>query len=746
MADLDTDSSSSGGWSNSGGEAEAPAAAAAEAAVAVAVATAAAESASSSSNADPEEALAVAAAAESEADSSEEDEGNPFDAIREGLDRLAGSEAERQFVADFVSSDAVALLCDLTEFLDTELQTFRLSDQFKASVAGLSELVAEAIESIDAERLSGEFQPDVSELTSLLSSMKLSSFLASMAEVAKGEYEPELGELPEDFFDEYSSGSEDSNSVDSSDRESFRVPSNSAAAASAASPLVAGGVNGDAPDTTRSRPSGKQVSYIGLPPEQPQPPPQQRHSSVQLRNPSGLGGASNSAYRHSNLVERQVSINKDPSEPLGFTVAREYVAQYDKQMIMVERVMMDGPIDREGVFQVGDLITEINEQPLESPEALQRMLRQLSGNVTFTVLTPAFKSVRSDHSTVYLRACFEYRPDFDTLLPTRDLGLRFVCGDILQVVNQEDPNYWQARLVGKPGKTKLIPSQQLEEKRKAFIPVRKDAQARQASAASCAPLAAGKQPGKGRVKKTIFSAETAAEFDRAEIWTYEEVVMCPPEPLTCLVLVGPPGIGRRTVKKWLCQRLPDRFAEVKPVSSNSRRRDGAAHASKEAMRKAIAAGEFLEYGDFQGELIGVRLADIEAVSRPRLQEDDGEEERLTAVVDCLCPSIKLLRSGRFKPYVVFMAAPAVEIQQVLQDKGRSQGVLSRTRTQEEMQRAVNKSIRMERLYRPLFDLAVLCDNLESVYQKIVTCVESVEANGRWLPASWVNDMEDQPTA
>ena len=49
----------------------------------------------------------------------------------------------------------------------------------------------------------------------------------------------------------------------------------------------------------------------------------------------------------------------------------------------------------------------------------------------------------------------------------------FQYGDILAVVNQDDPNWWQARLAEEEGseytQAKLIPSRELEEKRKAFV-------------------------------------------------------------------------------------------------------------------------------------------------------------------------------------------------------------------------------------------------------------------------------------
>ena len=39
----------------------------------------------------------------------------------------------------------------------------------------------------------------------------------------------------------------------------------------------------------------------------------------------------------------------------------------------------------------------------------------------------------------------------------------------MQVVNQSDPNWWQAKKVGWSGPAGLIPSQDLEERRKAFV-------------------------------------------------------------------------------------------------------------------------------------------------------------------------------------------------------------------------------------------------------------------------------------
>lgn len=44
---------------------------------------------------------------------------------------------------------------------------------------------------------------------------------------------------------------------------------------------------------------------------------------------------------------------------------------------------------------------------------------------------------------VYVRPYFDYNPANDNLIPCREAGMAFTKGDILQIVNREDPNWWQ---------------------------------------------------------------------------------------------------------------------------------------------------------------------------------------------------------------------------------------------------------------------------------------------------------------
>lgn len=98
-----------------------------------------------------------------------------------------------------------------------------------------------------------------------------------------------------------------------------------------------------------------------------------------------------------------------------------------------------------------------------------------------------------------MKCHFDYDPARDSLIPCKEAGLCFNAGDLLQIVNQDDANWWQvspgcprslsryggwgrcplaeAELCPCPfeachvggGSAGLIPSQLLEEKRKAFV-------------------------------------------------------------------------------------------------------------------------------------------------------------------------------------------------------------------------------------------------------------------------------------
>lgn len=47
---------------------------------------------------------------------------------------------------------------------------------------------------------------------------------------------------------------------------------------------------------------------------------------------------------------------------------------------------------------------------------------------------------------VFVKCHFDYDPARDSLIPCKEAGLRFNAGDLLQIVNQDDANWWQVSL------------------------------------------------------------------------------------------------------------------------------------------------------------------------------------------------------------------------------------------------------------------------------------------------------------
>lgn len=66
---------------------------------------------------------------------------------------------------------------------------------------------------------------------------------------------------------------------------------------------------------------------------------------------------------------------------------------------------------------------------------------------------------------VYMRSLFSYDPSSDGHHPCQEAGLKFDRGTVLQVVNQEDSDWWQAVREGeKRIRAGIIPSKTFRER------------------------------------------------------------------------------------------------------------------------------------------------------------------------------------------------------------------------------------------------------------------------------------------
>uniref|UniRef100_A0A9J7YVT0 Protein associated with LIN7 2, MAGUK p55 family member a n=1 Tax=Cyprinus carpio carpio TaxID=630221 RepID=A0A9J7YVT0_CYPCA len=427
---------------------------------------------------------------------------------------------------------------------------------------------------------------------------------------------------------------------------------------------------------------------------------------------------------------RMISIQKKDGEPLGVTFRVE-----DGDLV-IARVLHGSMIDRQGMLHAGDVIREVNGREVgKDPMALQDMLRDCNGSITLKILpsyrdTPPPVQVTSCFNLhnntffalqVYLKPHFRYNPDTDNLIPCKEAGLAFSKGDILHIVNKEDPNWWQACNIN-GGRTGLIPSQFLEEKRKAFV--RRDLDG---SGILCGTLT-----GKKKKKKMMYLTAKNAEFDRHELQIYEEVAKMPPFQRKTLVLIGAQGVGRRSLKNRLIVLNPLRYGTTVPFTSRHPRddeKDGQSYCfvSREEMETDIKASRYLEHGEYDGNLYGTKIDSIhEIVHTGR-----------TCILDVNPQALKVLKTSEFMPFVVFIAAPELETLRAMHKAVVDAGITTKLLTEMDLKKTVDESARIKRAYNHYFDLTIVNDNLDKAFEKLQEAVEQLTTQPQWVPVNWV---------
>uniref|UniRef100_A0A3B3WXB3 Membrane protein, palmitoylated 2a (MAGUK p55 subfamily member 2) n=1 Tax=Poecilia mexicana TaxID=48701 RepID=A0A3B3WXB3_9TELE len=389
---------------------------------------------------------------------------------------------------------------------------------------------------------------------------------------------------------------------------------------------------------------------------------------------------------------RMVGIRKVAGEHLGVTF------KVEGGELVIARILHGGIIDQQGLLHVGDIIKEVNGRDVsQDPRVLLEELQAASGIVVLKILPSYHETIPPRQ--VFFKCHYDYDPANDTLIPCKEAGLRFETGDILQIVNQDDVNWWQARHV-EGGSAGLIPSQMLEEKRKAFV------------------------------KKDVELAP--AEFDRHEILLYEEVAKVPPFKRKTLVLIGAQGVGRRRLKAKLLLRDPQLFGTTIPYTSRKPKKGEResrmyAFTSRNKMEADIKNGRYLEYGEYEGNLYGLKIDSIHEVV----------EAGRVCILDANPQSLKVLRTSEFLPYVVFLQSPDFEVLKAMNHSAVEAGVVTKALTDEELQRTCDESAKIQAAFGHFFDLTIVNENLDETYRTVKAALETVSKNPQWVPVTWV---------
>uniref|UniRef100_A0A8C2BFN9 Calcium/calmodulin-dependent serine protein kinase b n=1 Tax=Cyprinus carpio TaxID=7962 RepID=A0A8C2BFN9_CYPCA len=414
---------------------------------------------------------------------------------------------------------------------------------------------------------------------------------------------------------------------------------------------------------------------------------------------------------------RLVQFQKNTDEPMGITLKMN-----DLNHRIVARIMHGGMIHRQGTLHVGDEIREINGISVanQTVEQLQKMLREMRGSITFKIV-PSYRSQSlscekdspdlsgqspaNGHSSIYVRAQFEYDPAKDDLIPCKEAGIRFRVGDIIQIISKDDHNWWQGKLENtKNGTAGLIPSPELQEWRVACIAMEKTKQEQQAS---CTWF--GK-------KKKQYKDKYLAKHN-ADLVTYEEVVKLPGFKRKTLVLLGAHGVGRRHIKNTLIAKHPDRFAYPIPHTTRPAKKDeengkNYFFVSHDQMMQDISNNDYLEYGSHEDAMYGTRLETIRQI----------HEQGMVAILDVEPQALKVLRTAEFAPYVIFIAAPTIT---------------PAMNEDESLQRLQKESEALQHSYAHYFDQTIINNEIDDTIRLLEEAIDLVSSTAQWVPVSWV---------
>ncbi|KAL4217503.1 MAGUK p55 subfamily member 7 [Mactra antiquata] len=436
------------------------------------------------------------------------------------------------------------------------------------------------------------------------------------------------------------------------------------------------------------------------------------------------------------------------SEPLGATL------QYNDETgsLQIARIIVGGAADRSGLLHVGDEILEVANKSVrdKTPDEVVQMLGQMSGSISMKIVSGSNRIVTLRESKMRVRAFFDYNPINDVLNPCPDAGLSFCRGDVLHIVSQDDPWWWQAKKEGEiSGKTGLIPARQLQERNEIIKRYHSDEDLRSCvgrSSRGTSPCRISpKIPRARRVRKTMYQAQHSGgtpelyrrEYDLDEIPTYEEVELFHPTSgkFRPVVLIGPPGVGRNELKRRITSYAPDTFEEVVPYTSRKKKvheqESREYHfVPREEMERGIINHRFVEFGEFKGNLYGTSYASIRSVIH-------------SGKICLLSPhtqALKFLRSPEIKPFVLYIKPPPLEVLRMTRRQNRAMktmdGGTTRMLTEEDFTDMLSIGGRIEDKYAHYFDAVIINDDIVKASKQLLAVINELQTKPQWVPLHW----------
>ncbi|XP_034864234.1 MAGUK p55 subfamily member 4 [Mirounga leonina] len=460
-------------------------------------------------------------------------------------------------------------------------------------------------------------------------------------------------------------------------------------------------------------------------------------------------------------------------QPLGATIKRHEMTGD----ILVARVIHGGLAERSGLLYAGDKLVEVNGVSVEGldPEQVIHILAMSRGTIMFKVVPVSAPPVNSQ-TMVYVRAMTEYWPQEDPTIPCMDAGLPFQKGDILQIVDQNDALWWQARKISDLGTCAgLIPSNHLlKRKQREFW----WSQPYQPHTGLKSTISISMEEDDMKIdEKCVEADEETFESDKEEFVgsgqkffiagfrrsmrlcrrkshlgplrarlggpsapgaPYEEVVRYqrrPSDRHRLIVLVGPSGVGVNELRRQLIELNPKHFQSAVPHTTRSKKSyemDGREYhyVSKEAFESLVYSHRMLEYGEYKGHLYGTSVDAVQTVL------DEGK----ICVMDLEPQGIQVARTQELKPYVIFIKPPNMSCMKESRKNAKiiTDYFVDMKFKDEDLQEMEDLAQKMEAQFGQFFDHVIVNDNLQDACAQLLSAVQKAQEEPQWVPAPWVS--------
>ncbi|XP_070364507.1 MAGUK p55 subfamily member 4 isoform X2 [Equus asinus] len=465
-------------------------------------------------------------------------------------------------------------------------------------------------------------------------------------------------------------------------------------------------------------------------------------------------------------------------QPLGATIKRHEMTGD----ILVARVIHGGLVERSGLLYAGDKLVEVNGVSVEGldPEQVIHILAMSRGTIMFKVVPVSDPPVNCQ-KMMYVRAMTEYWPQEDPAIPCMDAGLPFQKGDILQIVDQNDALWWQARKISDLGTCAgLIPSNHLLKRKqrefwwsqpyqphthlKSTISISIDEEDDMKIDEKCVEadeetfesdkeefvgygqkfFIAGFRRSmrlcrrKSHLSQVRASVCGAGSCHSAVGAPYEEVVRYqrrPSDKHRLIVLVGPSGVGVNELRRQLIELNPNHFQSAVPHTTRSKKSyeiNGREYhyVSKEAFESLVYSHRMLEYGEYKGHLYGTSVDAVQEVLN----------EGKICVMDLEPQGIQVARTHELKPYVIFIKPSNMSCMKRSRKNAKiiTNYFVDMKFKDEDLQEMEDLAQKMETQFGQFFDHVIVNDNLQDACAQLLSAVQKAQEEPQWVPATWVS--------